>query len=63
MQIPITLRDLRRKVDRVAAKQQVVFGRHGEGVTREGGRVDNQSGGQLAGDAIPIVNQLRSYVA
>lgn len=49
--ISITLRDLSGEVDDVAAEEEVVLGRDGEGVAGESGGVDNQGAGHFGGDA------------
>lgn len=50
-QVPVTLRSLSGEVDKVAAEEEVVCGRDGEGVAHEGCRVDGESAGHCSGDA------------
>ena len=52
VQKSVTLRSLSGEVDGVAAKQEVVPGRDGEGVTHESGRVDHESTGHGSRDAV-----------
>lgn len=56
LQVPISLRTLCTKVDQVAAEEERVHWRHGEGVAHEGGGVDDEGTGHLAGDAIQKVS-------
>lgn len=50
-QVSVSLRELRTLVDKVAAKQEEVSGRDGEGVAHECRGVDDQGTGHLTGDA------------
>lgn len=52
IQVSISLYGLRRKVDRVAGKEEVVLGRHGEGVAHECCGVDDEGAGHGAGNAV-----------
>jgi len=52
VQKSVSLRSLSGEVDGVAAKQEVVPGRDGEGVAHESGRVDHESTGHGSRDAI-----------
>lgn len=48
---PVSLGELGIEVDKVACEEQVVLGRHSQGVSHERRRVDGQGGGELAGNA------------
>lgn len=52
VQKSVSLRSLSGEVDEVAAKQEIVLGRDGEGVTHEGARVDHECTGHGSRDAI-----------
>ena len=46
----VSLRQLGVEVDEVAGEEEVVLGRHGQGVAHEGARVDCEGGRECAGD-------------
>ena len=58
LQVSVSLGELRRAVDEVAAEEEVVLGRHGEGVAHEDGRVDGQSTRHLSGDTVDLLAYL-----
>lgn len=48
--VSVTLHDLRRKVDGVAAEEEVILGLDGKSVAHEDGRVANESSSHTTGD-------------
>lgn len=52
VKVAVSLRQLRALIDEVAGEEEIVLGRHGEGVAHEGRGVNAEGEGHGAGNAI-----------